>query len=1051
MAETLFIRSDNRLSPAEDYHRLRREGLAVIQRLAGKTWTDYNTHDPGITLLEAMCYAITDLGYRTGFDIKDIVAPEGGGDLYTARQVLPCNPVTPADYRKLILDVEGVRNAWVEPVDQYEVPVYIGPAAPGEDGAPGYRLTYEPEDTLEPLRLRGLYKVLVAFEEAVERENRADDVTRQIRETLMFHRNLCEDFITISSVEYEPFAFEAEIRVNEGADVEKINAYIYKAIHDFISPPVRFYSLAQMLEKGYAAEEIFEGPVLEHGFIDPVELDRARKWRPVHLSDLINVISEIDGVIAILSFRLPTGRPDAFSAFTEWTDGLADRRKVPRLDIDGSVVTFSRNADRYRSPAQLQPDRGRVKSMFNFLQSVDRKVKLRGDAGDFAVPVGEPMHLADYFPLQKGLPACYGMLQAYLDCDLDLPLIRSAAREGDEAEGTAARLSDKAAALHYLATEVLGTPLAAIASPDEVRRLKTEYIRYQLARLGPGKKQVLQLRGFLMVFEQVLANYLAQLSRVGELFSFREPAGHTYFAQMLDGVHDLEALFIDFEKYATGHDKLVESDATFRARRDGFLDHLLGRFGEDMTKYTFYMQPLLRPADANRVLRDKSAFLNDYIQVSNYRGKGFDYTDANATWGTDNVEGLKKRVSRLLGLPHYRRETVAPTCISVRETERENNIKRYVAVLVDPDNRGVVLLRSREYEHRDEARAIRDYILECGPDRNCYQLQTRKDKNGYRLTKPNPEGIAEGVAGREFATREEMQAAFSRTLEVLGQIGQQENFHVVEHILLRPRTLRGERAAASHNRQLNTERVELLPALPVPAGAPVPAAPAAPPEAPPYRLEQVRDAAARDQVRWKVRLVTREGAEMLALPESFPFEEDAVRAMERLRAAGSDETNYTPRPIPDGYHAFTLVEEGVPLAEGKKKYRTPEDLKAEVTRLVDFFSYDLPPAGEPRPGNAPDLSTWVDPYSFHVSILVPNWPFRFRDAGFRHLFEKTVFLETPAHVRPHVYWVGHRHMRNFEKAYQAWLREMAEDEAPNIETVNSLRKALDQIRNHVTA
>jgi hypothetical protein len=232
---------------------------------------------------------------------------------------------------------------------------------------------------------------------------------------------------------------------------------------------------------------------------------------------------------------------------------------------------------------------------------------------------------------------------------------------------------------------------------------------------------------------------------------------------------------------------------------------------------------------------------------------------------------------------------------------------------------------------------------------------------------------------------------------------------------------------------------------------PVPAEPVAPPEAPPYRLEQVRDPAARDQVRWKVRLVNREGAEMLALPESFPFEEDAVRAMERLRAAGSDETNYTARPIPDGYHAFTLGEEGEPLAEGKKKYRTPEDLKAEVTRLVDFFSYDLPPAREPSPGDAPDLSTWVDPYSFQLTLLVPNWPFRFRDAGFRHLFEKTVFLETPAHVRPHVYWVGHRHMRNFEKAYQAWLREMAEDEAPNTETVNSLRRALDQIRNQANA
>ena len=27
-------------------------------------WTDHNTHDPGITVLEALCYVLTDLQYR---------------------------------------------------------------------------------------------------------------------------------------------------------------------------------------------------------------------------------------------------------------------------------------------------------------------------------------------------------------------------------------------------------------------------------------------------------------------------------------------------------------------------------------------------------------------------------------------------------------------------------------------------------------------------------------------------------------------------------------------------------------------------------------------------------------------------------------------------------------------------------------------------------------------------------------------------------------------------------------------------------------------------
>ena len=43
----------NKLNPAEDYNKLRREGILNIEKLAGNVWTDYNTHDPGITMLEA--------------------------------------------------------------------------------------------------------------------------------------------------------------------------------------------------------------------------------------------------------------------------------------------------------------------------------------------------------------------------------------------------------------------------------------------------------------------------------------------------------------------------------------------------------------------------------------------------------------------------------------------------------------------------------------------------------------------------------------------------------------------------------------------------------------------------------------------------------------------------------------------------------------------------------------------------------------------------------------------------------------------------------------
>src|SRR5215471_14037716 len=110
------------LEPAQDFYRLRREGIGFIEKMGSQQWTDYNIHDPGITTLEALCYAITDLAYRTGWDIRDILTPEVASSgpqpypnqaFFTARQILTISPTTSADFRRLLIDLPLVRNAWV--------------------------------------------------------------------------------------------------------------------------------------------------------------------------------------------------------------------------------------------------------------------------------------------------------------------------------------------------------------------------------------------------------------------------------------------------------------------------------------------------------------------------------------------------------------------------------------------------------------------------------------------------------------------------------------------------------------------------------------------------------------------------------------------------------------------------------------------------------------------------------------------------------------------------------------------------------------------------
>lgn len=107
-------------SPALNFNALRKEGLRLIQELSGRIWTDYNSHDPGVTTLEILCYAITELGYRTSllkdaFEAEDEVSDEMiGRYFFKPEDVLPPLPLTNADFEDFIIQHHSkVRMAWV--------------------------------------------------------------------------------------------------------------------------------------------------------------------------------------------------------------------------------------------------------------------------------------------------------------------------------------------------------------------------------------------------------------------------------------------------------------------------------------------------------------------------------------------------------------------------------------------------------------------------------------------------------------------------------------------------------------------------------------------------------------------------------------------------------------------------------------------------------------------------------------------------------------------------------------------------------------------------
>lgn len=87
-----------------DYSTLRLEAIGLAQKLSGKIWTDYNLHDPGVTILEQIVFVLTELGYKTGFDVEDYLTSAdgiidyGSQALYTSALVMQEFPVTLEEY-----------------------------------------------------------------------------------------------------------------------------------------------------------------------------------------------------------------------------------------------------------------------------------------------------------------------------------------------------------------------------------------------------------------------------------------------------------------------------------------------------------------------------------------------------------------------------------------------------------------------------------------------------------------------------------------------------------------------------------------------------------------------------------------------------------------------------------------------------------------------------------------------------------------------------------------------------------------------------------------
>ncbi|MDR1632374.1 MAG: hypothetical protein LBR97_05805 [Dysgonamonadaceae bacterium] len=98
------------------YAKLHQQALDSIQALSGNRWTDFNAHDPGVTILENALYALTEIQYHLQFPFEtylfaDKKQPYTEFGLFPGEKIVAPSLVTPADYEKFICEnTPGLKN-----------------------------------------------------------------------------------------------------------------------------------------------------------------------------------------------------------------------------------------------------------------------------------------------------------------------------------------------------------------------------------------------------------------------------------------------------------------------------------------------------------------------------------------------------------------------------------------------------------------------------------------------------------------------------------------------------------------------------------------------------------------------------------------------------------------------------------------------------------------------------------------------------------------------------------------------------------------------------
>lgn len=722
MSKSKFINTDKYSTKSQRFDDLLNDGIKLIQKFSANKWTDYNYHDPGITFLEQICYAITDLGYKANFPIDDILFPKNSNinlektNLFIPpHKVFSSSPITINDYKKIIIDsVESVNNIFIEVVKNHK------------------------------LGINGIFNVSLQLRDNMSLDEINETISKT-RRLISQNRSLSTDIGQINILKKDIISIVSDISIDSFVVGEEILANIYHKIESLLNSKVNFYEYDKIKESGVLNENLYSGVVTLNGYIK--DSDLVEKTNEIYVSEIKEIIKSIDGVNGLKSFNI-------------FKNGIK---------IFDDVISFAENS---------YPSLENIETYFS-----------NNSEGNFTFYRNDHKYDIDYIIFS----------QIYESLNLKNTKLNSSDFYANLESKTTSRFTKKELEKYY----------SIINEFPSIYGLKKDELPSNSSNLR--KSQVNQLKSYLLLFDQIMANFLSQLSNTNEVFSL-ENINNTYYYQVPNDIPQIKDIVKhhDLTKYDEYLSNINESKNVFFERKNLFIDHLLSRFGEtfnvDILKKLYQLEnPLLSNEEICRYALDaKIKYSKNVYFLGKNRNLAYNYLDNSKE--IDNISGLENRLKLLL---NHENKNINPNLeyFENKNLEFKRKNKWYLKEFLIDNGPTIKVYSLSDSSYNDnKVNFYLDnylsfkYLMRYGINIKSYLIE--KIDNSYILlfNSPNQKFPSKIYYSNNLKECQNKILKLIEKFKILNS--QNEGFYMIENLLLRPHEEKSKYLSISLNKDI---------------------------------------------------------------------------------------------------------------------------------------------------------------------------------------------------------------------------------------------------------